>query len=875
MSKDQQKQQESTKKTDNNSKKKGDLEVPQLSEEDEQIKQELELIVQRISEGDEGVQKLALEQLKSNLQDTTSSVTSIPKPLKFLKPHYETLKAAFEKVTNSNNKTLFANLLSVMAMTMSKEEERDSLKYILLGNVDEFDKWGHEYVSTLSGDIGQEYQHRLTENPDLNDSDCFDLLSLVNKILPYLIKSNSESEACDLLLETEKLEQIIEHVDKNNYSRVCLYLSSVSKYYIEPDNIQILKIVHTIYKNLEKYPEALRVAIQLNDMDLIQETFFACSDPLVQKQMAFMLGRHTVNFKNSEDLDEELSDIMGNNKLSEYFGILAKELDATAPKHPEDIFKSHLTETRSTLSQNVDSARQNLASTFVNAFVNAGYSTDKLMTDDGNKWLYKHKDNGMMSAAASLGMIYLWNQDEGLGEVDKYLYSTEDYVKGGALLAIGIINSSLRNQTDAAYALLSDHVETSKRDSRIGAILGLGIAYAGSGNEDVNDLLMPILADAEQPIEIVAFTALALGFVFVGTGNEAITEAIFGVLMERDEKDLNHTLARFLPLTLGFIFLGKQELAESAVEASKTLNPKIAQYTELTIDTLAYAGTGNVLKVQQLLKICGEHIEDGKDTKHQGLATLGIALIAMGEELGSEMAVRSFDHLLQYSDVSVKRAVPLAIGLLNVSNPQMTIMDTLSKLSHDADTEVAQGAILALGLIGAGSNNARIAQLLRQLSSYYSKEGSYLFVVRIAQGLLFMGKGLINLSPFYSDRTLMQPSALCGLLTLMHSSLDLKNTILGQYHYLLYTLSVTMYPRMVITVDEELNALPVSVRVGQAVDTVAQAGRPKTITGFQTHNSPVILQHDDRAELATEEYIPLTSILEGVVILKRNPDFEA
>lgn len=33
--------------------------------------------------------------------------------------------------------------------------------------------------------------------------------------------------------------------------------------------------------------------------------------------------------------------------------------------------------------------------------------------------------------------------------------------------------------------------------------------------------------------------------------------------------------------------------------------------------------------------------------------------------------------------------------------------------------------------------------------------------------------------------------------------------------------------------------LPVAVRVGQAVDVVAQAGRPKTITGFQTHNTPV------------------------------------
>jgi 26S proteasome regulatory subunit N1 len=767
-----------------------------------------------------------------------------------------------------------------MAMTMGKDEDRDSLKFILKGNVDEFDKWGHEYVSNLSGEISQEYQHRLSENPDLHDSDCFDLLSLVNKILPYLIKSNSEPEACDLLLDTEKLDQILDFVDNNNYSRVCNYLNSISKFQLEPDNIQIQKIVYNIYKRLEKYPEAIRMAIQLNDYDLIRESFYSCPDKLIQKQMAFMLGRHSIKLKRddediAEEDDEEISDLMGNNRLSEHFNHLAKELDSVAPKHPEDIYKSHLTETRSTLTQNIDSARQNLASTFVNAFVNSSYGTDKLMTDEGTKWLYKNKDHGMMSAAASLGMIYLWNQDEGLGEVDKYMYSGEDYIKGGALLAIGVIHSSLRNQTDAAYALLSDHVEGGKRDLRIGAILGLGIAYAGSGHEEVNDLLMPILADAEQPVEISAFAALALGLVFVGTGNDAITEAIFGVLMEREEKDLTHPLARFFPLALGFLFLGKQEAADSAVEASKTLNAKIAQYTELTIATLAYTGTGNVLKVQELLRICGEHIEEGKENKHQGVATLGIALIAMGEELGSDMAIRSFDHLLQYSDVTVKRAVPLAIGLLNVSNPKMSITDTLSKLSHDADAEVAEGAILALGLIGAGTNNARIAQLLRQLSSYYAKEANHLFMVRLAQGLLFMGKGLISLSPYYSDRALLQPSALCGLLTLMHSALDLKNTILAQYHYLFYTLSISMYPRMLITVDEELNPLPVSVRVGQAVDTVAQAGRPKTITGFQTHNTPVILAYDDRAELATEEYIPLTSVLEGVVILKKNPEYVA
>lgn len=50
---------------------------------------------------------------------------------------------------------------------------------------------------------------------------------------------------------------------------------------------------------------------------------------------------------------------------------------------PEDIYKSHLAESggvsrrRDGGGQQVDSARANLASTFVNAFVNAGYGQDQ------------------------------------------------------------------------------------------------------------------------------------------------------------------------------------------------------------------------------------------------------------------------------------------------------------------------------------------------------------------------------------------------------------------------------------------------------------------------------------------------------------------
>jgi len=74
---------------------------------------------------------------------------------------------------------------------------------------------------------------------------------------------------------------------------------------------------------------------------------------------------------------------------------------------------------------------------------------------------------------------------------------------------------------------------------------------------------------------------------------------------------------------------------------------------------------------------------------------------------------------------------------------------------------------------------------------------------------------------------------------------------------------------------KNLQNLPVSVRVGQAVDVVGQAGQPKKITGFQTHISPVLLAYGERAELATEEYIPVSdTILENIIILKKNPDYK-
>ena len=118
----------------------------------------------------------------------------------------------------------------------------------------------------------------------------------------------------------------------------------------------------------------------------------------------------------------------------------------------------------------------------------------------------------------------------------------------------------------------------------------------------------------------------------------------------------------------------------------------ISVLTPLTIFSIVtrqleyLAGTGNVLKIQNLLHICSEHYEEKettekkepkesdsrekdakgkpketapKETKteepkpkldgsHQGVAVLGISLIAMGEEIGAQMALRTFRHLVSF-----------------------------------------------------------------------------------------------------------------------------------------------------------------------------------------------------------------------------------
>ncbi|RKP04583.1 hypothetical protein THASP1DRAFT_26818, partial [Thamnocephalis sphaerospora] len=504
-------------------------------------------------------------------------MTSVPKPLKFLRPHYTDLQEVYD-------------ILSVLGMTYAEDGRRDSLKYRLLGSGEDPGLWGHEYVKHLSAEIGQEYTDR-AENEKPTD----DLLALAMIIVPYFLKHNAAADAVDLLLELEAIDKLPPFVDKDTYARVCLYIVSCVNFLPPPEDIAFLKTAHTIYRQQQQLPEALKTSIRLNNMDMIKDDWDACKDPVLKKQLAFMLARQKIYF---ECEDEDLQHCLTNAKLSEHFLTLARELDVLAPKTPDDIYKTHLENSRK------------------------------------------------LAASASIGLVKMWDVDMGLTQIDKYLESEDPFIKAGAVLAIGILNSGVRHESDPALALLSEYIDSDKDLIRIAAVVGLGLTYAGSQREEAVSLLLPLVNDTSIPMNISSLAALSIGQVMAGSCSSELATQILQTMMEREEEQLNDPFAKFMCLGLALLFLGKQEESEVYIETLKAIEHPISKQAVVLGTICAYAGTGNVLKVQEMLHICSDHLDAEKESDtHQAFAVLGIALISMGEDVGSEMSLRAFNHL--------------------------------------------------------------------------------------------------------------------------------------------------------------------------------------------------------------------------------------
>merc|ERR1719410_2039579 len=115
------------------------------------------------------------------------------------------------------------------------------------------------------------------------------------------------------------------------------------------------------------------MALKLNNIDKVSALMEECEDADLKKQMAVILGRQRVTLETD---DEVIDNLIWNTKLSDFYLYTARDLDSMAPKSPEDVYKTHLQDQRTHLTSEISSHQLNLASTFVNAFVNAGFECD-------------------------------------------------------------------------------------------------------------------------------------------------------------------------------------------------------------------------------------------------------------------------------------------------------------------------------------------------------------------------------------------------------------------------------------------------------------------------------------------------------------------
>ena len=156
-----------------------------------------------------------------------------------------------------------------------------------------------------------------------------------------------------------------------------------------------------------------------------------------------------------------------------------------------------------------------------------------------------------------------------------------------------------RNECDLVLALLSEYAEEANPNNiKMGALLGLGLAYAGAKKEEVLEALMPVVANDETPLEVAAIASLKLGLCFAGSCNEDVSQALMTLPGAHQAALQKDPMTRLICL-VGLIYLGKQQAVEVALElqsASRALWASTARHAR---DVRA-AGTGNVLKVQRL-----------------------------------------------------------------------------------------------------------------------------------------------------------------------------------------------------------------------------------------------------------------------------------
>lgn len=856
--------------------------------------EEINMIFERLEESNEEIQKNALDMLLQFVKGTHTLAASSTMNFSYLEEN----KSRLEKICNNlkeYNKRYLSDILSVIYVMT---DDSLSLHYRMGGNIIPLETWGHQYVKKIMGCMLK----FLPLRPEL-ESMAWDCVS-------FLFRHNMELDAIDFLDEMKREDVIMEFVDEHNYDRINLYLSDMKRYNEKYETL-LLKI-HTKMCNYS----AILVSLLGTNPGQIADFVSSVDDVPIKVQLSFMLARvgHVLpqrdEFVQNVVSNTSLYSISCNRHLSSFFLYLCTDLQILKPKSIPDFLRGS-----TSLRHEKEISIKCLAPICIaNGFVHLGFGRDTIFAPRAEdprieidfEVLGKAAKSEIISVFSSVGAINMYSPEKTLESLNEYMFSDNPFKKTAALLGFAISNIKVFDENHTVLALLMENLKVDCNYQRIATIFALQLIYSGTHENRLLETLKELVY--YDSVEVSCFASFALGSIFMGSADLDITSLLIQNFVD---KSFAYSDSLFFGLfMLGFSLLfHKNRNFESVLKTLREMKSPYYSHISVLIRCQAYFGSGDTELMNEIL---GEAFEeedvalaskpgkgdaemqtDGDESKTQeeklesstdaktaqgehsknllkAISLIGITLLSMGDEMFSKMALRIINSSNLLDNSYLKSTIPLCLALLNPSNPTVDIVDTLNKLCNNPEQKVVLNSIMALGMVGAGTNNTRIAESLELQYAYNTKCLKAAPAIKISQGLLHLGKGTMTLSPFVFHKSTLVSKNFVGLLAAVFLLIDPDHSpMLSKYMYLNYFFVQASSLKQVVVVDEEMKYAKTQLRIGEPVNNVGIVGRPRKIASVQTHNSPIILQENEMVELYEDERIhPLTSYIEDVVVVR-------
>lgn len=264
-----------------------------------------------------------------------------------------------------------------------------------------------------------------------------------------------------------------------------------------------------------------------------------------------------------------------------------------------------------------------------------------------------------------------------------------------------------------------------------GSCLGLGLAAMGTANQEVYSACEGLVSFDSAVVGEAA--GLAMGLTMLGTGDGAAID-----FMRKYATDTEHEkIIRGLSVGIGLVMYGKQDQADTLIEALSHDKDPILRAGAVHATAMAYAGTNSNKSIKRLLHVAVSDTSD--DVRRAAVTSLGFILFRTPEQCPSVVSL-----LCESYNPHVRYGSCLALGIACAGTGLREAIALIEPMLMDSTPYVRQGACIAMALVMIQQPNSHpksdsFRKTLAKTIAEKHEDSMAKFGAILAQGILEAG----------------------------------------------------------------------------------------------------------------------------------------